>query len=150
MRRRLARRLRALADRIDYDNRVCVTGFTFTFERYEGMRLRDDGRGCPILYVASDYERAHAESDTHPFGIDIEPASLPQTMKRLNDSEYARLAACGILVDLHDESDVMELIDQNTNPDMGDVDWHAVAAAVIAVTTGAADALRRPGFRERS
>ena len=67
----IGRRLRYLADRIDYQNAPRITGFTFTFERGKGVAfhgvdiadpMRD--RGCPIAYLSeSDYDRAHSEAE---------------------------------------------------------------------------------------
>lgn len=58
--------LRCLADRIDHKHATKTMSFSFTFEDYEGIRLRDDGWGCPLAYLGGDaeYERAHSESDT--------------------------------------------------------------------------------------
>jgi hypothetical protein len=51
--KRLAWYLRCLADRIDPDG-----------AHREGIRFRDDGKGCPLWYLGRDsYERAHAEAD---------------------------------------------------------------------------------------
>lgn len=56
--------LRRIADRLDYANTPRSTSFSFTFERGEGIRFRDDGKGCPIWYLGhDDYERAHREAD---------------------------------------------------------------------------------------
>jgi hypothetical protein len=66
VRQRLARRLRFLADRIDYDGSFrhmsAVSGFTF--EEGVGIVFRDDGRGCPLWYRNPDYDRAHDEAGT--------------------------------------------------------------------------------------
>ena len=57
--------LRRLADRIDYRGAPRYTGYSFTFETGEGIRVRGDKRGCPIAYLGeADYARAHAEADT--------------------------------------------------------------------------------------
>ena len=62
-RRRIAKRLRYLADDIDRDGAVRMMGSTsFTFERGVGMVFRSDGRGCPIAYFGDQYERAHDEA----------------------------------------------------------------------------------------
>lgn len=56
--------LRRLADRLDYANAPKSMGFSFTFERGEGIHFRDDRRGCPLWYLGDDdYERAHDEAD---------------------------------------------------------------------------------------
>ena len=63
---RLAHWLRTWADRIDDRGAPKHTGFSFTFEAGEGIRWRDDGKGCPIYYYgAEDYKRAHSEADSH-------------------------------------------------------------------------------------
>lgn len=56
--------LRRLADRLDYSGAPRAIGISFTFELGEGIRWRDDGRGCPLWYLGDDdYERAHDEAD---------------------------------------------------------------------------------------
>lgn len=56
--------LRRIADRIDYAGAPRAIGYTFTFEQGEGLRFREDGKGCPLWYLGDDdYERAHAEAD---------------------------------------------------------------------------------------
>lgn len=55
--------LRRVADRLDPAGAPRAMGFSFTFERGEGIRFRDDRRGCPIWYLGDDdYERAHDEA----------------------------------------------------------------------------------------
>ena len=72
LRQRLARRLRFLADRIDYAGAPKRIGWTFTFERGEGIVFRQDERGCPVWYLGdSDYERAHGEADRAPEWPDL-------------------------------------------------------------------------------
>jgi hypothetical protein len=63
IRARIARRLRYAADRIDPDGAPrMMTMLSFTFEPHEGIRIRRDGRGCPLWYLgAADYQRAHSE-----------------------------------------------------------------------------------------
>jgi hypothetical protein len=40
------------------------SGLSFTFESHRGLRVRADGRGCPLWYLTeSDYDRAFAEAD---------------------------------------------------------------------------------------
>ena len=54
MRTWLARRLRLLADRLDYAGAPRRTHV-----------FREDGRGCPVWYYGyKDYMRAHDEADT--------------------------------------------------------------------------------------
>ena len=56
--------LRRLADRLDYANAPKGMGYSFTFERGEGIRFRDDRRGCPVWYLGDDdFDRAHDEAD---------------------------------------------------------------------------------------
>ena len=63
-RTRVARRLRFLADRVDPTTgprrMTAVSGFTF--EEGIGVVFRDDGRGCPLWYMAQDHDRAHDEA----------------------------------------------------------------------------------------
>jgi hypothetical protein len=63
--------LRRIADRLDPDNAPrALSGSAFTFET-TGMRLRSDGRGCPLWYIGEDdYQRAHTEADTRHVRID--------------------------------------------------------------------------------
>lgn len=56
--------LRAWADRLDFEHAIRISSFTWTFERGIGIKLREDGRGCPILYRSEDYDRAHDEADS--------------------------------------------------------------------------------------
>lgn len=60
--------LRRIADRIAPETAPRYMSYSFTFENREGIRFRDDGRGCPLWYLGeADYARAHAEADTdHP------------------------------------------------------------------------------------
>lgn len=61
----IANHLRELADRLDWRGAARVTGWSFTFEEGEGIRFRQDGRGCPVAYVGDEqYDRAHSESDS--------------------------------------------------------------------------------------
>ncbi len=48
IRTRIGWTLRRFADRIDHDNAPRYTGYSFTFERREGIRFRYDGQGCPV------------------------------------------------------------------------------------------------------
>ena len=65
MRQRLAHLLRRWADRLHHESAPKCTHLTFTFETGEGIRFREDGRGCRIWYYGdADYERAHTEADT--------------------------------------------------------------------------------------
>lgn len=59
--------LRRIADRLDPASEPRGMSYSFTFELGEGIRFRDDGRGCPLWYLGEDdYERAHTESDSAP------------------------------------------------------------------------------------
>jgi hypothetical protein len=61
----LAQRLRFLADRLDPHGAPRRMGYSFTFEEREGIRFRDDARGCWLWYLGrDDYERAFDEADT--------------------------------------------------------------------------------------
>lgn len=58
--------LRRVADRLDDKGAPKGMSLSFTFELGEGIRIRDDGKGCPLWYLGDeDYERAHAESDSY-------------------------------------------------------------------------------------
>ena len=62
--KRLATWLRRLADRIDHEGAPKAIGWSFTFERGEGIRFRDDGRGALLWYFGDmSYELAHTEAD---------------------------------------------------------------------------------------
>jgi hypothetical protein len=63
--RRLAWWLRCAADRIDHAGAPKLTHWTFTFEKYQGVRFREDGRGCRVAYLGdAEYEKAHSHSET--------------------------------------------------------------------------------------
>ncbi len=59
-----ARHLRYFADRIDPANAPRALHWSFTFERGEGVRFREDSRGCRLWYKTADYDRAHTEADS--------------------------------------------------------------------------------------
>lgn len=61
---RLAAWLRMWADRIDDNGAIKRAGVSFTFERGKGQVVRTDGKGCPLYFIQSDYERAHDEADS--------------------------------------------------------------------------------------
>ncbi|MFI7691755.1 hypothetical protein ACIBQ6_21990 [Nonomuraea sp. NPDC049655] len=61
---RLAAWLRKWADRLDDSGAIKRAHTSFTFETGKGKVLREDGKGCPLYFVQSDYERAHAEADS--------------------------------------------------------------------------------------
>lgn len=57
--------LRRIADRIDHAGAPKGMSYSFTFECGEGIRFRDDGKGCRLWYLGDDdYERAHTEADS--------------------------------------------------------------------------------------
>lgn len=65
--KRLARWLRDLADRIDWEGAPGGVHYSFTIEPGEGIRFRKDGRGCPLWYLGeADYLRAHREAGPAP------------------------------------------------------------------------------------
>lgn len=65
-RARLGWKLRCWADRVDEAN--CpkrLSTLSFTFEEGEGIRFREDRRGCPLAYMSeADYARARDEADS--------------------------------------------------------------------------------------
>lgn len=64
-RARLGWRLRCWADRIDDAHAPRLMGWSFTFEDGEGIRFREDRRGCRLAYLGyAEYDRAHSESDS--------------------------------------------------------------------------------------
>jgi hypothetical protein len=63
--KRLARWLRKYADRIDREGAPKALHWTFTFENRQGVKFREDGKGCRLWhYGDADYEKAHAEADS--------------------------------------------------------------------------------------
>lgn len=71
IRAKVGRILRRVADRIDYRGAPRSIGHSFTFELNEGIRLRTDGRGCPLWYLGeADHDRAHEEADNRTPRID--------------------------------------------------------------------------------
>ncbi len=68
---RLAHWMRTWADRIDRAGAPKGLSYTFTFELGEGIRFREDGRGCRLWYLGDvDYEKAHTEADSPALRID--------------------------------------------------------------------------------
>jgi hypothetical protein len=64
-------RLRRLADRIDEAGAPRAMHWTFTFEDREGIRFREDGKGCRLWYMGdADFERAHSDADTAHVRVD--------------------------------------------------------------------------------
>lgn len=73
MKQRIARWMRRAADRIDRHGAPKVINWSFTFESGEGIRFRDDGKGCGLAYLGDDdYHRAHDEADNPTPRIDWE------------------------------------------------------------------------------
>ncbi len=65
--RRLARWLRDLAARIDWEGAPKSAHWSFTIEPGRGIVFREDGRGCPLWYLGEeDYLRAHREAGPVP------------------------------------------------------------------------------------
>jgi hypothetical protein len=63
--------MRTWADRIDHAGAPKAIGWSFTFEENEGIRFREDGRGCRLWYYGEDdYQRAHDESDSEHYQVD--------------------------------------------------------------------------------
>lgn len=61
---RLADWMRKWADRLDYQGAPKRTHLSFTFENRQGIKVRQDAKGCPLWYYGkADYERAHVEAD---------------------------------------------------------------------------------------
>lgn len=65
LRSHLAGRFLKLAERLDpgYGFRW-MSPYTFTYEIGEGIRWRDDGRGCPLWYVERHKNLAYWQADT--------------------------------------------------------------------------------------
>lgn len=70
MKRRIAQWMRKWADRLDHHGAPKLIGWTFTFERGEGIVFHDRPiswprpKGCRLAYLGDDeYERAHTEAD---------------------------------------------------------------------------------------
>lgn len=66
LRRAFGRWLRTWADRVDWRGAPrCLTGHSFTYETGEGLRFREDGRGCRLWVLGEDdYNKAHSEADS--------------------------------------------------------------------------------------
>jgi hypothetical protein len=89
VRRWIGTRLRRLADRIDWRGAPRAIGWWFTFERGEGIRFREDGRGCRLWYLGEmgDYDKAHTEADKPAVRIPWADLGDPSKQVRLVDSE---------------------------------------------------------------
>lgn len=77
---RLAAWLRKWADRIDDSGAIKRAHVSFTFETEKGQVVREDGRGCPLYFIQSEYERAHEEADSN------RPDPLLEDAKRFLDA----------------------------------------------------------------
>lgn len=65
--KRVARWLRDLADRIDYDGAPRPTQWSFTYEAGRGPVFWQDGPGCRLWRIGhADYLRAHYEAGPAP------------------------------------------------------------------------------------
>jgi hypothetical protein len=75
----IAGRLRTWADRLDHAGAPKVLGWSFTFEEGEGIRFRQDGRGCRLAYLGGEdnYERAHDEADRPAVPVDWRALAAP-------------------------------------------------------------------------
>jgi hypothetical protein len=62
LRVRVAEWMRLAADRLDHEGAPKIMGWSFTFEDREGIRFREDGKGCPLAYLGNaDYEAARVD-----------------------------------------------------------------------------------------
>jgi hypothetical protein len=78
MKKWLGKKMRTWADRMDPDGAPRLIGYSFTFEKGEGIRFRKDRKGCRLAYLGKDeYDKAWSESDTQPLRI-------PWTVDTLN------------------------------------------------------------------
>ncbi|WP_280393068.1 hypothetical protein [Nocardia wallacei] len=95
MRSRLGHWLRKYADRIDYEHAPRHMGYSFTFETGEGIRFRDDGRGCGLWYLGdAEFEKAHAEADSATVDVrDAEQRTLIRIAMTEPDPKRAGEAA---------------------------------------------------------
>lgn len=84
-RQRFAWWLRMLGDGISPDTGPRGTSpYSFTFEAGEGIRFREDHRGCPLWYMAEDGDRAHDEADTEHIVVlwkNLESGDGPKTRR---------------------------------------------------------------------
>lgn len=93
MRAWVGRLLRGVANRVDDAGAPKVTHLSFTFEPFEGIRFRDDRRGCPVAYLGeSDFARAHDEAG--PLGpqseqaVDVSRVELAESTARAMNEGY--------------------------------------------------------------
>lgn len=86
--------LRTWADRIDRRGAPRAMSYTFTPETGEGIRFRENGKGCRLWYLGEDsYDKAHTEADSAANDAwEAESVRLLGVM-RSSDSEAAREAA---------------------------------------------------------
>ncbi len=79
----LAEWLRRVADRIDYAGAPKAMSWSFTFEEGEGIRFRQDGRGCRLWYRGnSDYDRAWSENGPRPASAPLADPRLEHQVER--------------------------------------------------------------------
>ena len=65
VRSRIGHFLRRWADRIDSEGAPRLMSYSFTYETGEGIRFRQDKRGCRLAYLGNgEYEKAHTEADS--------------------------------------------------------------------------------------
>lgn len=77
IRTRIGKLLRHTADRIDPKGAPRSTGYSFTYELNEGIRFRDDRKGCPLWYLGNAaHDRAHTEADNRAPWIDWKTMTL--------------------------------------------------------------------------
>src|ERR1700678_3076432 len=104
--KRLARRLRDLADRIDHDGAPKIMGYSFTFEDREGIRFRDDGRGCPLAYLGNaDYERAHDEADKPGVRVDWAALAAGDRASAVRWPDPPRPGSCAARISDHNKGE---------------------------------------------
>lgn len=78
----LAEKMRRLADRLDHKGAPNGMSWWFTFEEGEGIRFRDDGRGCMLWYLGDEeYEKAHDQADSSVRSIAAAAELLAQIRK---------------------------------------------------------------------
>ncbi|WP_305780031.1 hypothetical protein [Nocardia nova] len=94
MRARIGRWMRKWADRIDDHGAPKLTNYSFTFETGEGIRFRDDRRGCRIAYLGDDeYDKAHTEADSaEADAVSDRRRRLIEVAMGADDPEEARAA----------------------------------------------------------
>ena len=94
MRARIGHWMRKWADRIDDHGAPKLMGYSFTFETGEGIRFRDDRRGCRLAYLGdAEYEKAHTEADSaEADALSAHRRQLIETAMGADDPDEARQA----------------------------------------------------------